>query len=40
MVVKDHFMREGHILLGNRGKLSRQIRLHEKWYPNSIEQKY
>ena len=24
----------------NRGKLSNHIQLHEKWYPNSIEQKY
>ena len=24
----------------NRGKLSHHIQLHEKWYTNSIEQKY
>ena len=24
----------------NRGKLSHHIQSHEKWYPNSIEQKY
>ena len=24
----------------DRGKLSHHIQLHEKWYPNSIEQKY
>ena len=43
MVVNDHFIREGHTYDNfppNRGKLSHHIQLHEKWYPNSIEQKY
>ena len=39
MVVNNHFIREGH-LFPYRGKLSHHIQLHEKLYPNSIEQKY
>ena len=38
MVVNDHFLCDNFSC--NRGKLSHHIRLHEKWYPNSIEQKY
>ena len=40
MVVNDYFIREGDLynFPHNRGKLSHHIQLHEKWYPNSIEQ--
>ena len=46
MVVNDHFIREDYLwqlapdFPHNRGELSHHIQLHEKSYPNSIEQKY
>ena len=42
MVIKDHFIRESPCdnFPRNRGKLSHHIQLHEKWYPNSIDQNF
>ena len=37
MVVNDHFIREGH---ASHTTMSQHIEVHEKWYPNSIEQKH
>ena len=40
MVVNDHFVSDTcDNFLCNRGGLLDHIQLHEKWYPNLIEQK-